>query len=115
MVKLLLSTLFLFGLTACSASPKAPVELSFSTEPAPNNYYTFPYVSYLNVQAVADAVHVKKIIVNKGNCPIYAWSGNGRNPHLKFGQSLQASLKCQDTQVKEVTVETDQGDFTFNL
>lgn len=122
MTKIVLSLCVLFALSACSsddndssASDKAPVELSFSTDEAPNEYYPFPYISYLNIQSVVDHVSIFHVSINRGNCAIYYWYGNNRSSNLKFGQSRRASLNCQDTQVKEVVVDTDQGSYTFNF
>lgn len=123
MTKIVLSLCVLFALSACSSndnndsssSDKAPVELSFSTEEAPNEYYPFPYVSYLNIQSVVDHVSIFHVSINRGNCSVSSWLGNNGSSYLKFGQSRQASLRCQDTQVKEVVVDTDQGSYTFNF
>ncbi|MBF7689811.1 hypothetical protein [Acinetobacter pollinis] len=120
MTKIVLSLCVLFALSACSsndnndssASDKAPVELSFSTDEAPNEYYPFPYISYLNIESVVDHVSILNVSINRGNCSVSSWIGN---TYLKFGRSRQASLLCQDTQVKEVVVDTDQGSYTFNF
>lgn len=70
-------------------------------------------MTYVVIAATADQVTVKNAKINRGNsCPSLRWYGNGS---LKYGQSLKDSNMCDPDRIKEVTVETDQGDYTFNF
>lgn len=111
-----LSSVALLALTALAGcgNGDAPVEVTVTQkEKTYTSGYDNPYITYLVFTAKADQVTIKSAEINRGNsCRTLSWYGNGT---LRFGQSLQASNLCEPDQIKEVKVETDQGDYTFNF
>lgn len=71
----------------------------------------------LDVSAIADQVTIHNVTVNRGNtcAPRFwyrSWPGHGS---LKFGQAVRAHITCDFHAVKEISVETDSGAYTFNF
>lgn len=93
-------------LSGCGDSP---IDVSLDTAPGLDG---FSSLRYLVVSSKVDSVKLNKIEVNRGNCKTFNW--RGPNP-LKFGQEKRGMLVCDLDQVKEVLVETDQGEFTFTF
>ncbi len=71
------------------------------------------YFNSVIIQATTDQVTVENIVINRGQCPLSSW--RKRMSTLKFGQSYQSVIDCNIEQVGEVTVKTNQGEFTFNF
>lgn len=97
-------------LPACSAS-KSDVEVSLQTNP---HWGTLMY----NIQANTNDVVISEVVVNRGNCTVPAGTAAelGRTVKLKFGQSWRGySPNCKVADVKEVTVTTGRGTFTFGF
>lgn len=92
----------------------APVEVSVSYQQETHFLSGEPMeVPIVVITATADEVEVSRTIMNRGNsCGIKSWIGRG---NLKYGQSLKGRLSCEPDAVKEVKVETNQGDYTFNF
>lgn len=115
-MKKIVSTLcVLWGLSACS-SQSAPIAVNLEVKENPaHQYFSYEsmYQSIIEIQSTVDQVQVNKVLINRGNCPISYWLY--KNPNLKFGYAMQAVLSCDMDQIREVTVETDQGEFTFNF
>lgn len=100
------------SITGCS-SADAPVKVSLSQQQNATLWSEGTLMTYVVIAATADQVTVKNAKINRGNsCPSLRWYGNGS---LKYGQSLKDSNMCDPDRIKEVTVETDQGDYTFNF
>lgn len=108
----LTNLLILFG---CNfQSDNAPVELHLSEQ---FNEYTSSDYLQLDVNAVADKVEIYEVIVNRGNtCQPRFWYRNWKGHGiLKFGQGARAHITCDFHTVKEITVNTDQGSYTFDF
>ena len=107
-----LAVLCLVGsITGCSGS--APVEVSLTQQQNATLWSDGVQMTYMVITAKADQVTVKSAKINRGNsCAPLSWYGNG---NLKYGQSIKASNRCDPDAIKEVTVQTDQGDYTFNF
>lgn len=111
-------TCFITLLTATSlmgcgsgSSDKAPVEVS--TSQSPNQFSPKGYDNLIVVTSVADQVRVNKVIVNRGNgCNVFSWNGT---TSMSYGQSIEGATHCEPNQIREVSVSTDQGDYTFNF
>jgi hypothetical protein len=107
----------LWGLSACSTHQSAPISVNINLEENPayqyQGEYAALYYSYIHIQSTVDQISINRVSINRGNCPISFWVY--KNPNLKFGQEMKAVLRCDMEQVREVTVETDQGEFTFNF
>jgi hypothetical protein len=118
----------------------APSSKTYNSTPGADTSW-FSTTVYLQILAVDDLVEVNDVILNRGNCesnsyldfyeysktklsdeweptskeianinPITKW--RKRRPIvLKFGQSKEISTSC--TQILEVTVKTNLGDFSF--
>lgn len=105
-LKKLLAAALVLGLTGCG---DAPIEVSLDTAPGLDG---FSPLKYLVVTSKVDDVRLTNIKVNRGNCKTFNW--RGPNP-LQFGQEKRGMLTCDLDQVKEVVVETDQGEYTFTF
>lgn len=98
------------ALPACSSS-KSDVDVSLQTNP---HWGTLMY----NIQANADDVVISDVVVNRGNCSVPPGTAAelGRTVKLKYGQSWRGfSPDCQVGNVKEVSVTTGRGTFTFSF
>lgn len=102
--------LLALALSLCSAGALA--------EQAPVKVSTGPSSAYGNVNvyitAITDTVVVKKVRVNRGHCSEAEVISNGRLPiRLNYGSTMhRVLLRCN---VMEVSIDTDQGDWTFNF
>jgi hypothetical protein len=92
-------------------NPESVADLGQNTHQAPG-LSGFSPLRYLVISSRVDSVKLTKATVNRGNCKTFNW--RGPNP-LQFGQEKRAMLSCDLDQVKEVVVETDQGEFTFTF
>lgn len=93
-------------LSGCGDSP---IDVSLDMAPGLDG---FSPLRYLVVTSKVDSVKLSKVEVNRGNCKTFNW--RGPNP-LQFGQEKRGMLVCDLDQVKEVVVETDQGEYTFTF
>ncbi|SEL24156.1 hypothetical protein [Acinetobacter sp. DSM 11652] len=109
--------LIFVGISACHSDSSLPVSVRLDLMPnqfhIPNNPYTPAYFNSVIIQATTDQVTVENIVINRGQCPLSSW--RKRMSTLKFGQSFQSVIDCNIEQVREVTVKTNQGEFTFNF
>lgn len=65
----------------------------------------------LEIQSTSDSITINKVKVNRGNCGL-----NNIEPYtLKFGKSHKYKIGCDFNDVVEVSVETDQGEGTFQM
>lgn len=107
----------LWGLSACGLNESTPISVNINLEENPayqyQGEYAALYYNYIHIQSTVDQVRINRVSINRGNCPISF--GVYQNPNLKFGQVMKAVLGCDMEQVREVTVDTDQGEFTFNF
>ena len=108
--------LITWSLSACGLNQPAPITVNIEVKENPaHQYFSYAsmYQSIIEIQSTVDQVQVNRVLINRGNCPISHW--RQKNPNLKFGNAMQAVLSCDMEQVREVTVDTDQGEFTFNF
>lgn len=98
------------ALPACSAS-KPDVDVSLEANPHWGNLM-------YNIQATADDVTIRDVVVNRGSChvPPDMAAQLSSMVNLKFGQTWRGySPNCKVDNVKELTVTTGRGTFTFSF
>ncbi len=98
------------ALPACSAS-KPDVGVSLEANPHWGNLM-------YNTQATADDVTIRDVVVNRGSCndPLGTAFELSSAVKLKFGQTWQGySTNCKVDNVKDLTVTTGRGTFTFSF
>ena len=50
--------------------------------------------------------------VNRGNCPV----GSGENyKNMQYGTVAEIIIRCDARQVREVTLTTSSGEYTYNF
>ncbi|MFW1812701.1 hypothetical protein ACG9HX_15440 [Acinetobacter ursingii] len=107
----------LWGLVGCRVEDNAPVNVYRDYEMNPAYSYenqNVPFsLSTLRVQATTDQITIHNISVNRGQCPVSYWIQG--NPDLKFGQEIKGVLRCDSSQVLQVDVVTDQGEYSFSF
>ena len=107
----------LWGLAGCGLETNAPVNVYRDYDMNPDYNYDNPNVpfslSVIRVQANTDQVSIQNIIVNRGECPVSKWVQG--NPNLRFGQEVKVILSCDSSQVLQVDVMTDQGEYSFGF
>jgi hypothetical protein len=115
-MRYVISLLFVIPLVAC-AKAEAPVSVSKISQTLTSNMNgdrLVPIPAMVEVTAKKD-VTVQEVIVNRGNCPPYAFSFMfGKFPRsLKFGETLKVPATCDE--ILEAEVKTDKGDWTFTF
>ena len=106
-----LATLVAVGLTACGGGGSPSVEVEKYQE---WNQFSQQYGAYIRVRAIEDEVVVKNVVVNRGNMSLRY----GFEPmRLKFGQTTDVRVEGRNIMgaIKEVSVTTDKGTWTFNF
>lgn len=96
-------------LPACSSKPD--VEVNLQTNP---HWGTLMY----NIQATTEDVTISQVVINRGSCTVPDGTAAelGRTVKLKFGQSWRGySPDCKVDNVKELTVTTGRGTYTFGF
>lgn len=105
-------------MVGCDSDESKPPPLELSYTQANSSVF------HLRFTAVADQVRVNSYTVNRGNCAYsdflddFYTSHRTRPPgkppfNLKFGQSEEAAIRCNN--LREVLVETDKGTYTFTF
>jgi hypothetical protein len=85
----------------------APIEVRVDTV-NPSQYLGFD--QFLRVQSLVDSVTITGMSLNRGDCG----KVNNINANIKFGQVRSYPvIACNP--LKEVTISTDHGEWTFNL
>ena len=88
-----------------SGCGESPVEVRL--EPSEEGH-----VTHVVISGVVDDVQLKGFTINRGNCT-GSFFEKGR--HLKFGESSKIYGGCHINEVKEVEIDTDQGEYTFTF
>ncbi|MGL5455532.1 MAG: hypothetical protein ACRDB3_11635 [Citrobacter telavivensis] len=115
MFKTLLTTMLL-AVSLPSLAENAP--LSVNAQQAYLPRVNFP-VWQLTLTSLDNDITIQSLTLNRGNCLI-SMSGRGQNVNkrLGYGQTLSFTTPSNSTFTQcrplELTVQTSQGDFTFN-
>jgi hypothetical protein len=64
----------------------------------------------IHVSAQVDSIKVNSIVVNRGNC-----KANGQGKLLNFGEHAKFEVNGYSCDVKEIEVDTEEGNFTFTF
>ncbi|MDC9818437.1 hypothetical protein ABRQ07_09020 [Pectobacterium polonicum] len=85
---------------------------------ASGNWYAGPYYPRISVTALTDAVVVKDITVNRGNCK-HLSEASWKPVRLRFGSTFETTFKSKnwgaECNVLEIIVDTDQGRWEFRM
>lgn len=97
-----------------SANENFEVRLSSQKVPGTETaHYAAMAVNKLEIISLNDAsTSITGIKVNRGNCPV--GSGEGYQ-NMRYGSIGHVFLQCDPQQVREVTLTTANGEYTFNM
>lgn len=107
-------TIYAAVLSLLGCSPAKPnIELSIKTHPD-----SVMGLAAFVIQSTANEAVIKDVVINRGNCQIspkaIADIKNGLK--LNFGQRYMSySTLCTANDIKEVTITTNEGTFTFSF
>ena len=91
-------------------------EVRLSSQKVPGTetaHYAAMAVNKLEIISLNDAsTSITGIKVNRGNCPV--GSGEGYQ-NMRYGSVGHVFLRCDPQQVREVTLTTANGEYTFNM
>ena len=112
--------LVIAGATAIFSSSESDA----ATAPVDISAYTQSGQNILELTALENDLKINNIIVNKGNCDaklVYSQIQRIKNKPrprfpvtLQYGQTTKAWTLARGCNLREVTVETSQGDWTWN-
>jgi spore coat protein U-like protein len=109
MIKLAIIITFIATLiSGCSSEPPVAVELKSRVTHYPPMGDAL--TTEIHISAQVDSIKVNSIVVNRGNCKV-----NGHGTSLNFGQHAKFEVNGYSCDVKEVEVDTEEGNFTFTF
>lgn len=66
------------------------------------------------VTSRSDLVNIRDVIVNRGNCSVFAYDLGAKERSLRYGQTVTyRSNNCK--KVLEIVIDTDKGSWTYTL
>jgi mannitol-1-phosphate/altronate dehydrogenase len=90
-------------------------EIRLSAKPLPDAtaHYAATIINRLEVTSLNDAsTSITSVKVNRGNCPV----GGGENyKNMQYGTVAEIIIRCDARQVREVTLTTASGEYTYNF
>ncbi|OJU92498.1 hypothetical protein [Acinetobacter modestus] len=97
-----------------SANENFEVRLSSQEVPGTETaHYAAMAVNKLEIISLNDVnTSITGVKVNRGNCPV--GSGEGYQ-NMRYGSIGHVFLRCDPRQVREVTLTTANGEYTFNM
>lgn len=94
---------------------KEQFEIRLSAKPLPDAtaHYAATIINRLEVTSLNDAsTSITSVKVNRGNCPV----GSGENyKNMQYGTVAEIIIRCDARQVREVTLTTASGEYTYNF
>jgi hypothetical protein len=94
---------------------KEQFEIRLSAKPLPDAtaHYAATIINRLEVTSLNDAsTSITSVKVNRGNCPV----GSGENyKNMQYGTVAEIIIRCDARQVREVTLTTSSGEYTYNF
>ena len=109
MLKIILLVLSGLVLTACSGEYSPSIKIDTYDKPSYGNTY---YVE-IEITAIVDDVEVQDIIVNRGNCTVFAKNRRNRvrlPRQLHYGEYITVATNPRCS-ASEIEVITDDGDW----
>ncbi|ENW08006.1 hypothetical protein [Acinetobacter beijerinckii] len=90
-------------------------EIRLTAKPLPDAtaHYAATIINRLEVISLNDtSTSITSVKVNRGNCPV----GGGENyKNMQYGTVAEIIIRCDASQVREVTLSTAKGEYTFNM
>lgn len=68
----------------------------------------------VTVTSDVDSIAIRDVILNRGNCKVFAYDLGQIRRKLKYGESVTYRTNTCE-RIREVVVETDQGSWTYTL
>ena len=96
----------------CACDSRPPVFVDFEAL-QPNDVFTSSRSeTQISIQAL-ETIKIHSLQVNRGHCSLI----HSHIPHaeLHYGQKVSAVVACEELDIREITVNTDQGMFRFNF
>ena len=96
-----------------SANEQFEIRLSAKPLPDATAHYAATIINRLEVTSLNDAsTSITSVKVNRGNCPV----GGGENyKNMQYGTVAEIIIRCDARQVREVTLTTASGEYTYNF
>ena len=96
-----------------SANEQFEIRLSAKPLPDATAHYAATIINRLEVTSLNDAsTSITSVKVNRGNCPV----GSGENyKNMQYGTVAEIIIRCDARQVREVTLTTSSGEYTYNF
>ncbi|ENW05950.1 hypothetical protein [Acinetobacter beijerinckii] len=96
-----------------SANEQFEIRLTAKPLPDATAHYAATIINRLEVISLNDAsTSITSVKVNRGNCPV----GGGENyKNMQYGTVAEIIIRCDASQVREVTLTTASGEYTFNM
>lgn len=115
--KLFFALVLSLSSTAYAASDEPNVEVTVMPDEICTSNHCFPNYRY-TVTALDNRVHIKRVVVNRGNCGNDTVGKRG-NINLAYGQEWEFTTVTNDTYTKckprELFVETNTGEWVFDF
>lgn len=102
-------------LCACDSTNTPPVFIDLEaneTAILPFSNTSAPSTTVITLQALS-TVDLYSIQINRGECPLF--KGQSPSSHLEYGQKIQVSAHCDVLDIREITVNSRDGNFIFNF
>ncbi|MDM1020418.1 hypothetical protein QSV37_08900 [Acinetobacter sp. VNK23] len=96
-----------------SANEQFEIRLSAKPLPDATAHYAATIINRLEITSLNDAsTSITSVKVNRGNCPV----GGGENyKNMQYGTVAEIIIRCDARQVREVTLTTASGEYTYNF
>lgn len=95
--------------TSAGVAQTSPIRISLEPDVGQPDYYT-----NVNIQSTVDKLNFYGLSVNRGNCQVMSDFKPNTYKILHFGSVLKLGARCRRDKIIELTVTTDQGNWTFN-
>lgn len=95
--------------TSAGTAQTSPIRISLEPDVGQPDYYT-----NVNIQSTVDQLNFYGLSVNRGNCQVMSDFKPNTYKILHFGSVLKLGARCRRDKIIELTVTTDQGNWTFN-
>lgn len=99
--------------TTDSANEQFEIRLTAKPLPDATAHYAATIINRLEVISLNDtSTSITSVKVNRGNCPV----GGGENyKNMQYGTVAEIIIRCDASHVREVTLSTAKGEYTFDM